>query len=348
MRRMLGVVVVLLLVGATAAHAEPQSTPNGPWMQPEQEMRLDRLHSYDELVDALRRIERSSQGNVRLEVVGQSNEGRDIYMAIAGNGPARVMYMTQQHGNEPLGTEAALQFLQYLGGSSSDARELRDAATLFLIVRVNPDGSERFWRQNYDPDASGPFHAPGRGFDINRYHDPNLHPDDNPVPEAAAVRRAHARYQPQIMVDYHHQGSYRSADGKSISMSVFWPNNPNVSQEVVDASQQVAIAAFDSVQRYGHGEVSRYPGGTIAGIGRNAYGLLGSASVLVEQRGGIGQKSSGMLMRQALVSMDAILRKAANGSLEDIDPARVAEIPPRGPSMSNPRSAGEAEEAEVE
>jgi len=36
------------------------------------------------------------------------------------------------------------------------------------------------------------------------------------------------------------------------------------------------------------------------GIARNAYGLAGAGSVLVEMKGGIGQKQSGMIIKHAL------------------------------------------------
>ena len=43
-----------------------------------------------------------------------------------------------------------------------------------------------------------------------------------------------------------------------------------------------------TLAQYPYADLSRYPGGTEPGISRNAYGLLGSGSVLLELRGGIG------------------------------------------------------------
>jgi murein tripeptide amidase MpaA len=339
MRTRIAVLLSLMLLVASLPVAALAQTPGGPWTTPEQEVSLSRLTTYEELVKRLNRIAQSSQGRVTLEVIGQTNEDRDIYMARVGTGDTTVMYITQQHGNEPLPTEAALQLLQHLGSSNSpEVRQILSELTVLIVVRANPDGSERYWRQNYDPDASGDFHTAGRGFDINRYHDPALSPDDNPVPEAAAIRRAYERYQPDIVVDYHHQGSYVDADGNQITMSVFWPNASGVDADVVDCSRQVALVHYDTVETFGHGNVSQYPGGTNPGIARNAFGLMGSCSVLVEFRGGIGQKSSGYLIRQAYEGMYATLVAAADGSLWTIDPARADAIPPRGPSLPNPRN----------
>jgi hypothetical protein len=56
----------------------------------------------------------------------------------------------------------------------------------------------------------------------------------------------------------------------------------------------------------------------------------------VEQRGGIGQKSAGMLIRQGYVMMFEILAAYADDSVYQIDPARADEIPLRGAFVRNP------------
>ncbi|NEE02597.1 M14 family zinc carboxypeptidase [Phytoactinopolyspora halotolerans] len=320
-----------LNVGGVAA-ADPTTVPNGPWVNDAQHVSLERLHTYDELTDALHRLESRSQGRVDLSSLGTTHEGRDIWYAEVGSGPTRLLYVTQQHGNEPLGTEAALQVLQQLGTSNAAwVRDMLDDITVGVVVRANPDGTERFQRQNVDPDCTGNFCAPGVGYDINRFHDPALDPADNPVPEAAAIQ-AHVReWQPDITVDYHHQGSYVADDGSLITTSILWPTHTDVDPAVVTASKQVAVTVFDTVSAYGHGEVSLYPGSDLAGIARNSFGLQGSASLLVELRGGIGQKSSGYLIRQAYVAMMAVAQAAADGTLSEVDPSRADEIPPRGP-----------------
>ncbi|HET8661738.1 MAG TPA: M14 family zinc carboxypeptidase [Micromonosporaceae bacterium] len=325
----------LMLSAASPAQADPQTVPNGPWVEDNQHVSLERLHSYEELVKALHQLEQRSQGRISLDVVGQSNEGRDIYLAKIGHGPIKVLYITQQHGNEPLGTEAALQLLQRVSaGGAWDS--VLDRVTLLVVPRVNPDGAERFWRQNYDPDCAGAFCTPGRGFDINRWHDPAVPPAANPVPEAAAVQRVFAAYRPAFVVDFHHQGSFVSADGDLITTSIFWPNTAGVPASAVTFSKQICVTIYDTLGRYGFAEVSQYPGTLPRGIARNAYGLLGAGSVLVEFRGDIGQKSAGMLIRTAYVIMASLLEAAAEGTLDDADPARADLIPLRGEFVGNP------------
>lgn len=65
------------------------------------------------MVKRLHQIVNASKGPVELDVIGQTNFGKDIYLAKAGD-PANtsVMIMTRQHGDEPMPTEAALKLLK--------------------------------------------------------------------------------------------------------------------------------------------------------------------------------------------------------------------------------------------
>jgi hypothetical protein len=76
---------------------------------------------------------------------------------------------------------------------------------------------------------------------------------------------------------------------------------------------------LQAIDRYGYANFSRYCGTTPPGISRNAYGLLGSASVLVEMRGGIGQKSNGYIAKTAYVAAASVVEALADGSLSQAD-----------------------------
>ena len=226
------------------------------------------------------------------------------------------------------------------GNDTVDGAAVLDQVTLLVIPKVNPDGAERFRRENYDPDCSGAFCVPGRGFDVNRWHDPAVdpaaNPAANPVPEAAAVQRVFRQYRPAMVVDYHHQGSYVSADGDLITASIFWPNTSGVPAPAITLSKQMCVVISDTLMHYGFAEVSQYPGTLPRGIARNAYGLQGAGSVLVELRGDIGQKSAGMLTRTAYAVMASLLEAIAEGTVYAADPARAEQIPLRGQAIDDP------------
>ncbi len=305
-----------------------------------------RLHTNAELARTLARIERAADGRVNVRSVGTSNEGRPLWLATLGTGPVRLLYVTQQHGDEPLGTESAIHALRTLGLSdSASARRLRSKITLGILVRVNPDGHERNWRFNFDPDAQPEFGQAGQGYDINRYHNPEIAPEDNPVPEAAAIQRTYLAFRPSIVVDYHMQGRYVFPDGREITTSIFWPNNPDVSAPAVRASKQVAVrvhGAFTGERAV----VSQYPGGDFRGIARNAYGLRGSASLLVELSS-LPPERERFQVRTAYESMVDLAEAAGFGRLAGIDPAEADAIPLRGEELPGTGAATRDLEADA-
>jgi hypothetical protein len=289
---------------------------------------VDPRPSNEVLAKQLADLARTSHGRIEVRRIGDTNEGRPVLAARVGHGPVRIQYVTQQHGNEPLGTPAAVEFLRTVGVPNTVwHRWLLSRITLDVVVRANPDGHAHNWRYNYDPDADPEYGEKGKGYDINRYHDPAVAPEDNPATEAAHIQRAYAAFRPHIAVDFHMQGRYVDDDGREITASLMWPTHPDVAPGAVDAAKQVAVVAQRTIDHLAGGNVSQYPGGDYQGIARNAYGLLGSASVLLELSTIDDEQSQ---IRAAYLVMLAVAQTAADGSLTRVDPAAADAIPLRG------------------
>jgi hypothetical protein len=65
--------------------------------------------------------------------------------------------------------------------------------------------------------------------------------------------------------------------------------NENAPPEAIELSRQLCVYMMDHMAQYGYATVTRYPSCTYAGIARNAYGIAGAGSVLVEMKNGISQ-----------------------------------------------------------
>ena len=84
----------------------------------------------------------------RRERLGFSVYGRPVDALILGRGERRVMYSAAHHANEWITTPVLLKFAEEVGnalragGSIQDipAADLLDAATIYLVPMVNPDG----------------------------------------------------------------------------------------------------------------------------------------------------------------------------------------------------------------
>ena len=376
-RRVKAVLAAAFLVTAlqvAPAAGMPQSEPNGPWEIPNQHESLSAIRDYPQLIATLESIVGSSKGAATLTYspFRAKGSGRAIPIVTIGDGPRGIMIIANQHGDEYVVSNSAVEIVRALTRNSAWARSVRDELTVTIMPRVNIDGFDANprgspWRENVDPNvcpAPTPcpaFYTRGRGYDINRYHsylvsdprdDPNTGPvgtgqGDNPVPEALAARAAYdAAGGPrvvEVVMDLHHQGTPLDANGDMVTGSTLWPNATSTADAlgirpqfdgVIFRSKQVVATLVEAVHQYGYANLSRYPGTTPPGISRNAYGLLGSASVLVELRA-VGQKANGYLAKTGYVAGMSVVESLADRSLysTDVAPAEALVLAPSNASL---------------
>jgi hypothetical protein len=187
---------------------------------------------------------------------------------------------------------------------------------------------------------------------------PYLVSEGNPVPEAKNVRWINDQYKPAIALDMHHQGT-RVHDGQMVTASTLYPTagDTAVRLQAVDPTalarfnagqtmaKRVVVVIAQKLAQYPYANLSRYPGGTEPGISRNAYGLLGSGSVLLELRGGIGTKSGGYIQKigyhASMAILDELAKDPTLGAFSP-DLADVLVVPANGVPPSG--GQGETEE----
>lgn len=327
--------LVPFVFGFNVVYAEPYSIPGGPWIQPEQERKEERVHDYDEFVKIMNQIENSSQGAVTIEWYGPTVLGRDIALAIIGTGPTPIMVFAQQHGGERYTAEAMIKIIKNLGSAgNSEVQQILDKFTVLIVPRVNVDGAELGTRRNAD------------NYDINRDHNPTNYPDGFDTFEAALLRDIWGNYLPMIVIDLHHMGT-PIRDGQMITVNVSRPFNADSYRELItpddypswpgyegievqSLSKQIGATMYLTLEKMGIGEVELYTRGHASSnpdISRNAFGMLGSATQLVEIRS-VGQKSSGYRMQLSYRAVMSVLVSAADGSLFEVDPVVYDAIPP--------------------
>lgn len=320
---------------APGSDTRPPLTP-GPWVCADEEIKLDKLTSNLELSLELWKLALKHPRTVDLETIGRSVDGRPLYSATVGTGDRKLLVMTQAHGDEPLGTEAALRMLKKVAGNSREARELREEVTLVVLPRVNPDGWERYhdpdFREGIDPRRNS------NGVDLNRMFGPEPEYDLALAPEAAAVQKVIKRVEPDLVLDYHHQVTYATPDGRMVTMSMLWATHPGVAPEVAADGRRAAVVVGDSLAGNQRSNLTLYPRSDTASTGRNGLALEGYPTLLLEQRGQqeAGQKGAGPLIREAQTSMEAVAQSMADGSFDDADPARADLWPERGEKVEPP------------
>lgn len=284
------------------------------------------LHTYDEMVAELKKQD-AKQPAMELEVIGQSVKGRDLYLAKYISDPSNptILYLTQQHGNEQLTTEGALEFVKHLG--TGKTKGVLDGVNILIVPMLNPDGAMGdvdFPLDGYIASGRNLTRANATGTDLNRDHVAKIQPETQALHNN--VMRA---YDIDYMIDLHHQGTQSERDGKLVSGSILYPTTPNASPEVVEGSKQLGAVVFNAIDPTGWGHLGRYVGGSAETISRNGIAVeYGISTLLFEMRGMsdhsnpsavLGQKSNGYLIKQTVTTLDATARAIADGSIETTD-----------------------------
>jgi hypothetical protein len=134
-------VLVLLVLALAGGPAGAQDQP--------------KYHDHAGLTSALRALAGAHKPAVRLESIGKSRGGRDIWaLEIAGPGevaPAKrpaLLIAAGFEGDHLVGSEIALAVARYLLENRDTDAAVKDrlaAATIYVLPRLNPDGAEGYF-----------------------------------------------------------------------------------------------------------------------------------------------------------------------------------------------------------
>jgi hypothetical protein len=221
-------------------------------------------------------------------VIGQSKEGRPLTVLEVTDPASTVprdqrvitLIETQQHGNEPAGTGAAVPLIQTLANGNA-YRDLLDNQILLLLPMSNPDGATLDTRGNVD------------GADINRDH------IGLETPEAQAIAAILNKWDVHVAVDHHEYSG--TGVGNPVPLRVYdWdlttmtPNHGNVREPTLAAANGLNDAIWAAAQAQGYSvgdygwttingvKTEQTAGGPDPGILRNAFGLNNVAGLLGE------------------------------------------------------------------
>ena len=198
--------LLLVLIAPGWSHAADPLYP-----KPKVDLTFNHLYDYPDLEAALKKLAAAHPDLLKLDSLGKSVEGRDMWCMTINNaktGPDRgkaAMYVDGNvHGNEVQASEACLYTIWYLTenyGRVEKITKLVDEKAFYIIPSINPDGraywfngpnttnSSRSGKAPRDDDRDGLFDEDGYD-DLNgdgqitqmRKKDPNgrfkLNPDD--------------------------------------------------------------------------------------------------------------------------------------------------------------------------
>ncbi|MGL5446334.1 MAG: M14 family metallopeptidase [Rhabdaerophilum sp.] len=237
-----------------------------------------------------------------------------------------LWFVGHQHGNEPAGGEGMLALAAYL--AEPEARKLLERVTVVIVPRANPDGAANFRR------------GAANNADLNRDHLLMFQP------ETRALHRAIAALPPDVIFDHHefsvvNRWIEKFGAIQAVDAMVLHATNPMVPAEISAIADDLYRPAVETALKaqglsmfwyYTTSNRRSDPvvsmGGNNPGIARNAFGLRGAVSFLIETRG-VGVRREGWQRRVAthLVAAKAVLQASADqaGRLrEAIDKGRIS------------------------
>lgn len=281
---------------------------------------------------------KSRQAPMQILPIGRSPQGRGmsaLLFTAEGLGTfaeARALsrpvlwFVGHQHGNEPAGGEGMLALAAYL--AEPEARKLLERVTVVIVPRANPDGAASFRR------------GAANNADLNRDHLLMFQP------ETRALHAAIAALPPDVIFDHHefsvvNRWIEKFGAIQAVDAMVLHATHPMVPAEIsaiADDLYRPAVEAalkaqglsmfwyYTTSNRRSDPVVSM--GGNNPGIARNAFGLRGAVSFLIETRG-VGVRREGWQRRVAthLVAAKAVLQTSADQAVrlrEAIDKGRIS------------------------
>ena len=211
----------------------------------------------------------------KVEALGQSIKGRDIYQLAYGEGTIKVLLWSQMHGNESTATMALFDLFNFLEGEDDEFDSLRhlikERLSLRFIPMVNPDGAEVFQRRN------------SLDIDLNR------DAIDEATPEARILKTAREAFQPAFGFNLHDQQIYYNAKGsnKPATISVLAPayNEAKQINEVRKKSMQVIVGMNRILQEVIPGHVGKYDDAFEPRAFGDIFQKWGTSTILIESGG---------------------------------------------------------------
>ena len=126
---------------------------------------MEDYHNYNELTAFMQEIADQYPDITRLESIGQSVQGRELWVMEISDNPGvnelepEFKYVANMHGDETVGRELSLYLIEWLVdgyGNDSRATSLINNTAIFIMPTMNPDGFEMGQRYN------------ANGIDLNR------------------------------------------------------------------------------------------------------------------------------------------------------------------------------------
>lgn len=267
------------------------------------------------LTDEMQRLADLYPGNIQLQEIGQSVQGRPISMIILGHGPQTVLLWSQMHGDEPSATPALLDIAHFLlsRADEPEAVAILDGLTLLMIPMLNPDGAEIYERRNF------------QGIDINR------DALSLQTPEGRLLKSIRDQYEPVLGFNLHDQGRRTAVGDTGVlatnSVLAVAGDEEGTLTPGRLLARRACAAIVETLEPFIPGGIARFDEDWNPRAFGDNVTAWGTPVVLIESGGLPPGRPFDDLTRLDFVAILTVLQELVRNDLGDFDPEVYTDLP---------------------
>jgi hypothetical protein len=269
---------------------------------------------YSELQNLIKQLK--DKGIFQVSELGESIELRPIYSISFGRGKTKILSWSQMHGDEPTATAAIFDLLKFFSQSDEydDFREnLLDKITFYFIPMLNPDGAERFQREN------------AFNIDLNR---DALRLQS---PESKILWKYAEKLEPEFGFNLHDQSCYytagRTENNASISLLAPSMNRAKSINYTREKSMQVITEINNTLSQFIPGNIARYSDDYEERAFGDNLTRSGISTILIESGYFKDDKNKIFIRKLNFTALLSAFNSIADGNYEKIDYTKYLLIP---------------------
>ena len=259
-------------------------------------------------LDALKKLD------VKVNEVGKSAQGREIFQIEWGKGPKKVVLWSQMHGDEPTATPALIDMFTILQKNRDKdwVKAIETNLTIRAVPMLNPDGAEVYQRRS------------SQGIDINR-DARNL-----VTPEARLLKSLRDAWQPEIGYNLHNQQGLTTAGMSNkqaaISFLVVYGDEAKTLTPGLERNRRLVVAMNQALSQYIPGHIARYGDDWTPSAFGDSFSEWGTPVILIET-GALNGKDEMFLVRMNFIAFLTSMKLLADGGTTAFNPNDYELIP---------------------
>ncbi len=264
--------------------------------------------------DLLGYVEALKKLDVKVNEIGKSGQGREIFQIEWGKGPKKVFLWSQMHGDEPTATPALFDMFTILQKNRDKdwVKAIENNLTVRAVPMLNPDGAEVYQRRS------------SQGIDINR-DARNL-----VTPEARLLKSLRDSWQPEIGFNLHNQQSLTTVGTSNkqaaISFLVVFGDEAKTMTPGLDRNRRLVVAMNQAISQYMPGHVGRYEDEWTPSAFGDSFSESGTPVILIET-GALHGKDEMFLVKMNFIAFLTSMKLLSDGGFAAFDPNGYELIP---------------------